>query len=141
MMPLVGVTSWRRRLDTFYGPDTLQTLSTNYTNALTAAEMIPVMFPAALEPSDADRLVAGVDGVLISGGDDVDPTSYGVENTDSKRSSTSVDEFEVAVFEAARAQGKPLLAICRGLQLMNVALGGTLRQEVTSEGGTHDLMT
>jgi putative glutamine amidotransferase len=141
MKPLVGVTSWRRRLDTFYGPDTLQTLSTNYTNALTTAEMVPVMFPAALDPSDADRLVAGVDGVLISGGDDVDPSSYGAENTDSKRSSISVDEFEVAVFEAARAQGKPLLAICRGLQLMNVALGGTLRQEVTSQGGTHDLMT
>lgn len=141
MKPLVGVTSWKRRLDTFYGPDTLQTLSTHYTVALAAANMIPVMFPAALDPGDADRLVAGVSGVVISGGDDVDPSSYGAENTESKRSSTSVDEFEMAVFEAARAQDKPLLAICRGLQLMNVALGGTLFQEVTTEGGSHDLLT
>lgn len=140
MKPLVGVTSWRRRLETFYGPDTLHTLSSHYIEALVAADMIPVMLPAALDPADAHRLVAGVDGVLISGGDDIDPSSYGAENTDSKRSNNSVDEFEVAVFEAARTQGKPLLAICRGLQLVNVALGGSLVQEVTSEDGVHDLI-
>ena len=140
MKPLVGVTSWRRRLETFYGPDTLQTLSTFYTDALVAADMVPVMFPAALDPADADRLVATVDGVVLSGGDDVDPSTYGAENTDSKRFSTAVDRFEVAVLEAARAQVKPVLAICRGLQVVNVALGGTLRQEVTSEAGVHDLI-
>lgn len=139
-MSLVGVTSWRRQLETFYGPDTLQTLSTHYTDALVDAGMVPVLFPAALDPADAQRLVATVDGVLLSGGDDVDPTTYQAENTDSKRSSTAVDRFELAVFEAARAQGKPVLAICRGLQLANVALGGTLRQEVTSEGAVHDLI-
>lgn len=141
MKPLVGVTSWKRRLDTFYGPDTLQTLSTHYTDAMTTAGMIPVLFPAALDPADADRLVASVDGVLLSGGDDVDPSTYHAENTDSKKSSRVVDEFEIAVFRAARDQAKPVLAICRGLQLLNVALGGTLRQEVTSEGGVHDLIT
>jgi putative glutamine amidotransferase len=140
-MKLVGVTSWRRRLETLYGPDTLQTLSAYYTDTLVAADMVPVMFPAALDPADADRLVATVDGVLMSGGDDVDPSTYGSENTHSKRASGAVDGFEISVFEAARAQGKPLLAICRGLQVVNVALGGTLRQEVTSEGGVHDLIT
>jgi len=141
MKPLVGVTSWKRRLDTFYGPDTLQTVSAYYTDAMTTAGMIPVLFPAALGPADADRLVASVDGVLLSGGDDVDPSTYHAENTDSKKSSKAVDEFEIAVLRAARDQGKPVLAICRGLQLLNVALGGTLRQEVTSEGGVHDLIT
>jgi putative glutamine amidotransferase len=141
MKPLVGVTSWRRRLDTLYGPDTLQTLSAYYTDALVAAGMVPVMFPAALDPADADRLVSTVDGVLLSGGDDVDPSTYGADNTASKRSSIEVDEFEIAVFTSARAQGKPLLAICRGLQLFNVALGGTLRQEVTSAGDVHDVMS
>jgi putative glutamine amidotransferase len=141
MRPLVGVTSWRRRLDTSYGPDTLQTLSKYYTDALVAAGMIPVMFPAALEPGNADQLVSTVDGVLLSGGDDVDPSTYRAENTASKRSSVEVDEFEIAVFASARSRGKPLLAICRGLQLFNVALGGTLRQEVTSEGGVHDVIS
>jgi len=138
MSPLVGITSWRRRLETFYGPDTLQTLSVFYTDSLVAAGMTPVLFPGALPTADADRLVAMVDGVVLSGGDDIDPISYGAENTDSKRSHTEVDAFEIAVVGAARAQGKPVLAICRGLQMLNVALGGTLRQEVTSEGGVHD---
>lgn len=141
MKPLVGITSWRRRLETFYGPDTLQTLSAHYTGSVSAAGMIPVMFPAALDPDDAARLVDVVDGVLISGGDDVDPSGYGAENTASKNTSTAVDEFEVAVARAAQQQGKPVLAICRGLQLLNVALGGTLLQEVTTEGGVHEPVT
>lgn len=138
MKPVVGITAWRRLLETFYGPDTLQTLSAYYSDSVARAGMTPVMFPAAVEPADADRLVAMVDGVIISGGDDVDPTSYGAENTDSKRTHTEVDAFEIAVVGAAQAQGKPLLAICRGLQLLNVALGGTLQQEVTAEGGVHE---
>lgn len=141
MKPVVGITSWRRKLETFYGPDTLQTLSTHYTESVSAAGMIPVLFPAALEPGDASRLVSMVDGVLISGGDDVDPASYGAENTDSKNVHSDVDHFEVAVAREAREQGKPVLAICRGLQLLNVALGGTLDQEVTSEGGVHEPVT
>jgi len=142
MRPLVGITSWRRRLDTFYGPDTLQTLSTYYTDSVVSAGMTPVMFPAALEPAEADRLVATVDGVLLSGGDDVDPVSYGANNTDSKRTSTEVDAFEIAVAGAARAQDRPVLAICRGLQILNVALAGTLLQEVTTPGeATHDSLS
>jgi putative glutamine amidotransferase len=138
MKPLVGITAWRRSLDTFYGPDTLQTLSTYYTDSVSSAGMTPIMFPAALDPEEATRLVASVEGVLLSGGDDVDPTSYDAANTDSKNVDRDVDRFEVAVARAARARGTPVLAICRGLQLLNVALGGTLDQEVTSEGGPHE---
>ncbi|MGD2060750.1 MAG: gamma-glutamyl-gamma-aminobutyrate hydrolase family protein [Acidimicrobiia bacterium] len=141
MKPLIGVTSWKRRLDTFYGPEDLQTLAAYYTDSIAAAGMLPVMFPSSLDPDDADRLVATVDGVLLSGGDDIHPASYGEENTASKRMSQTADDFEIAVFDAARRRGKPLLAICRGLQLLNVALGGTLAQEVTSEGGVHDLIS
>ena len=138
MNPLIGVTAWQRTLDTYYGPDTLQTLSTYYTDSIIAADMIPVLFPSSLDPDSADRLVSTVDGVLVSGGDDIDPGTYGMANTHSKRVSPAADRFEVAVVAAARAQGKPLLAICRGLQLLNVALGGTLEQEVTSPGGVHE---
>lgn len=138
---LIGITTWRRRLETFYGPDTLQSLSAYYTESVARAGMIPVLFPAALEPADADRLVAMVDGVIVSGGDDVDPTTYGAENTDSKGTHVEVDAFEIAVVGAAQGQGKPVLAICRGLQLLNVALGGTLNQEVTSEGRIHAPVT
>ncbi len=141
MRPLVGITSWKRTLDTFYGPDTLQTLSTYYTDSIIAAGMTPIMFPSSLDPSEADRLVATVDGVLISGGDDIDPESYGEENTASHGTNPAADSFEVAVVHTAEKLGKPLLAICRGLQLLNVAFGGTLDQEVTSAGGVHELIS
>lgn len=141
MKPVVGITAWKRRLETFYGPDTLQTLSANYTDSVSSAAMTPLVFPSSLDPADADRLVGMVDGVLISGGDDIDPATYDAENTDSARVSTAADEFEIAVVAAARGQTKPVLAICRGLQLLNVALGGTLQQEVTSEGGIHELIS
>lgn len=141
MKPLVGITVWKRTLDTFYGPEDLQTLSSYYTDSVAAAGMLPVMFASSLPTDDADRLVSSVDGVLVSGGDDVDPALYGEDNTDSKRVSIAADRFEVAVIEAAREQGKPLLAICRGLQVLNVALGGTLNQEVTTPGGVHEPVT
>jgi putative glutamine amidotransferase len=100
--------------------------------------MVPVVFPAGLAPENAESLVSMVDGIVLSGGDDVDPASYGADVTASKSYDPAVDRFEVSVVESAKAQGKPLLAICRGLQLLNVALGGTLRQEVTARGGAHE---
>lgn len=138
MKPVVGITSWKRRLETFYGPDTLQSLSAFYTDSVANAGMTPLLFPSSLDPDDAPHLVSLVDGVLVSGGDDIDPASYDSENTDSKRVSSAADQFEIAIVGATRDQGKPLLAICRGLQLLNVALGGSLLQEVTSAGGVHE---
>ena len=141
MRPLVGITAWRRTLDTYYGPDRLQTLSTYYTEAVIDAGMTPIIYPAAQDPEEAARLVNLVDGVLLSGGGDVDPSTYGAENTHSTANSPEVDDFELRVIEETMGQGKPLLAICRGLQIMNVAFGGTLNQEVTEEGGVHEPVT
>lgn len=141
MNPLVGVTTWRRSLDTFYGPDTLMTLSTSYTDAMIEAGLTPVLIPAALEDEEAARFVDLVDGLLISGGDDVHPETYDAEPTVSRGIDAEVDRFEIELIDAARKKRKPVLAICRGLQILNVALGGTLLQEVTSDGGVHQLIT
>lgn len=141
MNPLVGVTTWRRTLDTFYGPDTMMTLSVSYTDSLVAADLTPVLIPAGFDVSEAPRFVDMVDGLVLSGGDDVHPGTYGREPTVSKGIDAGVDRFEIALIEAARESGKPVLAICRGLQILNVALGGTLHEEVTSEGGVHELIT
>src|SRR5690606_42105539 len=78
------------------------------------------------------------DGILISGGDDLDPASYHQEPTAAKQYDAEVDRFEIALLEAAREQRKPVLAICRGLQLLNLAMGGTLHQEATTPGGVDD---
>lgn len=140
MRPLVGITAWRRELRTYLGPEVLQTLSAYYTDAVISAGMTPMVFPNGQDASEAERLVGLVDGLLTSGGDDIDPSTYGTETTASRGNDPSVDEFEIALVLAARSQNKPVLAICRGLQLLNVALGGTLNQEVTSAGGLHELI-
>ncbi len=136
--PLVGITAWRRELETFLGRELLHTLSDFYSSAVINAGMTPVMFPNGQEPASAARLVGLVDGLLLSGGDDVDPETYGAGDESSKGQHRDVDEFEVALVQAAREQGKPVLAICRGIQLLNVALGGTLNQEVTRVGTVHE---
>jgi putative glutamine amidotransferase len=137
---LVGITAWRRELGTYLGPEMLQTLSAYYTDAVISAGMTPIVFPNGQDPSEVERLVGLVDGLLISGGDDIDPPTYGTEPTLSRGNDSSVDEFEIALVQTARSQNMPVLAICRGLQLLNVALGGTLNQEVTSAGGVHELI-
>lgn len=138
MKPVAGITAWRRTLDTYYGPDHLQTLSTHYSDSLIDAGILPVIIPNGQSTEDAPALVSMFDGILISGGDDLDPASYDEEPTAAKHYDAEVDRFEIALLEAAREQRKPVLAICRGLQLLNVAMGGTLHQEVTTPGGVHD---
>lgn len=138
MKPIVGITAWRRRLDTFYGPDRLHTLSTFYADAVIDAGMTPLVIPAGQVSDDADKIVSLIDGLLLSGGDDVDPASYGEPNTASAKVDPDVDRFEIALIAAARAQRKPVLGICRGLQILNVAHGGTIAQEVTAEGTPHE---
>jgi putative glutamine amidotransferase len=137
MRPLVGITSWRRTLDTYYGADPLHTLTTYYVDSVIAAGMTPVIIPNGQDPAEASRLMSTLDGLLLSGGDDVDPASYGEDVTASKRHDISVDRFESALIDAARDQGKPVLAICRGLQILNVSLGGSLRQEVNGDSDAH----
>lgn len=135
---LVGITAWRRHLDTYLGRESLQALSAYYTDAVINAGMTPIIFPNGQSPAEADRLVSLVDGVILSGGDDIDPQTYGEEPISAQGANRAVDDFEIAVVQAARDQDKPLLAICRGLQLLNVALGGTIAQDVTREGSAHE---
>lgn len=69
------------------------------------------------------------DGLLISGGVDISPDIYGQENTSSYRCEPERDQFELSLLRDAMANKKPVLGICRGAQLINVAMGGTLHQE------------
>lgn len=138
--PLVGITAWRRVVDTFYGPERLQSLATFYGEAVAEAGMTPLIIPNGQDPAEAETVMSLLDGLVLSGGDDVDPGTYGAEPESSRGIDAAVDRFEIALVEAARRQDKPVLAICRGLQLLNVALGGTLRQEITASGTSHELI-
>ena len=136
--PLVGITTWRRRFETYIGDDPLHSLADFYVSAVTESGMVPVMLPAGQPAAQAGQLIDLVDGLVLSGGGDVDPAIYGqTRDQATYGDDPAIDEFEIALIRQTRVQGKPLLAICRGLQILNVALGGTLIQEVTTEGGVH----
>jgi putative glutamine amidotransferase len=105
---------------------------TTYTEALRRAGAMPVVIPP--QPENAAQIVEELDGLLLAGGDDCDPRAYGeqphatVEPMDARRQSN-----ELALARAARERGIPTLGICLGVQVMNVAAGGTLIQDIASE--------
>ncbi|WP_318204456.1 gamma-glutamyl-gamma-aminobutyrate hydrolase family protein [Streptomyces sp. SCL15-4] len=88
-------------------------------------------------PERAAAAVARLDGLVVAGGPDVDPARYGAER--SARTGPPAherDAWELALIEAALAAGVPLLGVCRGMQLLNVALGGTLVQHLDGHAET-----
>jgi putative glutamine amidotransferase len=91
--------------------------------------------PRILDPSMAvDDALAGVDGLLLTGGDDVAPAKYGEPPHPSVvEAEAGRDDFEIALIAAARSRRLPILAICRGVQVLNVACGGTLVQDIPSQ--------
>ena len=89
----------------------------------------PILLPP--EPSTVLDVMARVDGLLLTGGPDVDPARYGEERGPfTQRPRVSRDEAELVALAAAQDLGIPILAICRGVQLLNVARGGTLHQHL-----------
>jgi putative glutamine amidotransferase len=81
-----------------------------------------------------EQALAGIDGVLLTGGDDVAPTRYGeTPHATVKEAEHGRDEFEIGLVTAARARRVPIFAICRGVQVLNVACGGTLVQDIPSQ--------
>jgi putative glutamine amidotransferase len=85
-------------------------------------------------PATAEQALAGIDGLMLTGGDDVAPARYGEPaHATIVEAEPGRDEFELALIGAARARNLPILAICRGIQVLNVACGGSLVQDIPSE--------
>jgi putative glutamine amidotransferase len=91
--------------------------------------------PRVLDVSmPADSALDGVDGLLLTGGDDVSPSRYGeAAHAATVEAESGRDEFELALVRTARERGLPIFAICRGIQVLNVACGGTLVQDIPSQ--------
>jgi len=106
-----------------------------YCEAVRRAGAIPLLIPP--QPENAEELLSRIDGLLLAGGFDCDPAAYGqephetLEPMDPRRQSN-----DLALAEAARKHGVPSLGICLGLQVMNVAAGGTLIQDIDSQHDT-----
>ncbi len=80
-----------------------------------------------------DAALQGIQGLLLTGGEDVDPARYGEAPHPTVELNPERDAFEIGLVEAARAADLPILAICRGIQVLNVALGGSLIQDIPSQ--------
>ncbi|PIC85254.1 gamma-glutamyl-gamma-aminobutyrate hydrolase [Sporosarcina sp. P20a] len=125
MKPLIGVTS-----DIDQNGDTL--VQTRYIRAVRQAGGVPVILPVGLEAIEevCDRL----DGVLLIGGEDVDPYLYGEEpHRLLGKVLPERDESELALIKTMADQDKPVFGICRGYQLINVAFGGTIYQDMYAQ--------
>ncbi len=105
-----------------------------YVRSVVAAGGVPLVLSPLMGPSYAARALDGADGLILAGGEDLDPAWYGAtQSPHCYPPSRDRDLFELALFAAARQRGKPILGICRGIQLINVALGGTLYQDLPDE--------
>ena len=113
------------------------TLSSNYTEAVARAGGIPVIFPTVADSALAASLVKQVDGIVFSGGPDLDPSYYGETFwNETVEVDTLRDVSDLLLMRAALASKKPVMAICRGEQLMNVVLGGSLYQDLPTQYDT-----
>lgn len=131
--PVIGITAWKRPLKTALDDaEVLHALAEPYAAAVRTAGGIPVLFPTG--PSDeAAGMLDLVDGLIVSGGGDVAPGSYGRPDEGvSYDMNAEADAFELALIRHAESRDLPVLGICRGLQVLNVAFGGTLIQNLAT---------
>lgn len=133
--PRILISPWLRNVSTTFEGTTLDllTIAPSYTNAIVRCGGIPVV-AAPCAVADVPTLFDGMDGLLLSGGRDMEPDLYGHANTDTVRAVRELDEFDMALMAEAIRLEVPILGICRGIQVANVARGGDLRQEVLAEG-------
>lgn len=108
-----------------------------YLHAVQQAGGVPVVLPPQLSAASLARLARGLDGLLLTGGGDIDPAVFGeTPHPTVYEVAPARDTLESSVVRIALERKLPILAICRGIQLLNVALGGTLFQDVGSDPGT-----
>lgn len=125
--PAIGLTPlWDEKLDSLW-------MVPGYMDGVAEAGGIPVALPLTSDKEDLAQLVETFDGFLFTGGHDVDPTRYGEEPiAELGETCAARDAMEFPLAELALAANKPIFGICRGVQVINVALGGTLWQDLPS---------
>ena len=128
MKPLVGVMPlWDEEKDSLW-------MLPGYLEGLKEAGATPVIFPLTEDPEEICRLVDICDGILLTGGHDVTPSIYGETPLEGKVACcTEGDNMEKIVLDHAMKKNMPVLGICRGIQLINALLGGTLYQDLPTQ--------
>lgn len=104
----------------------------SYFDYVKACGGIPVLAGTVTE-EEAEQIAGSFDGLVVTGGGDCDPALYGEENTHSEIVEHDIDMSDILLYKAFVKAGKPVLGICRGIQLINIAEGGSLIQDIPSE--------
>lgn len=132
MQPIIGIAGnhLNKATDTFQGNEVTYTPQ-GFVQAVKQAGGLPLVFPI-LEPSYAAAFISRVDKLLLAGGQDISPQLY-QQDPHPKLQETNLnrDLFEQALIKEAIKQKKPIFSVCRGTQLVNVVLGGTLYQDLS----------
>lgn len=124
--PIIGVTSHVEL-------DYKHSLSNDYVQAVIQAGGIPVILPIGLD-NDVEQIVDKIDGLVVTGGGDIDPTLFGEEPHPKLGTiSPGRDSFEIAIIQKVLEADKPILAICRGIQILNIAVGGDMYQDIYTQ--------
>lgn len=128
MQPAIGITLSMRRKENMF------TLTRDNSDAVLDAGGVPLLLPYTTDAAALGGMVERIDGLLLTGGDDIDPALFGEEplvglgEVEPER-----DEMEIALSRMMVKAGKPILAICRGCQILNIALGGDMYQDLNSQ--------
>ncbi len=138
MNPIIGITSRQPVIKTSGGDLRAHVVNEVYSDAVVRSGGTPVLLPP-VDPAEAPRILDRIDGLLLSGGGDIEPRLYGGKLNDQMyMMDESRDLFEFALVRGAQDRRLPVFAICRGLQVLNVALGGTLIEDIPTEIGSTD---
>jgi putative glutamine amidotransferase len=132
--PVVGITTYLTRAAWGVWDADAALVPVDYVRAVEAAGGAPLLVPPG---ADMDATLGVVDGLVFSGGSDLDPELYGdAPHPETNGIVRERDDFELALMRAALERDVPVLAICRGSQVLNVALGGGIEQHVPDRVGT-----
>ncbi len=131
--PLIGITAFEtRHREPPHSP--IYALNRRYVRAIEEAGGAPVMVPPGLDDASLQTIFERLDGLLLPGGGDIDPACFGeAPHPSLTELSAERDSMELSLAHRAVDAEKPLLAICRGIQVLNVALGGSLVQDIPTQ--------
>jgi putative glutamine amidotransferase len=134
--PVIGICAVKERARWAFWDQAAHLAADTYVCAVQDTGALAVLLP--VDTRSPETLLDRIDGLMVIGGADLDPAVYGQERLDAtEKTYRDRDEFELGLTRAAIERGLPFLGICRGMQLLNVALGGTLNQNLVSDDGTN----
>ncbi len=136
---MIGLTTYRQQAQTGVWDVPASFLQAVYIDGVTQAGGIAALLPPQTVDVDiAERMLDGLDGLIITGGKDVDPATYGQKpHASTDDPAQDRDAWEFALLRSALRRGLPVLGICRGAQVLNVELGGNLHQHLPDVIGHH----